>query len=157
MSEHKFIDARTLKQDLALELLSWPERERVMKIIDAQEGVNMLDRDVGVEPLLENHTSAWHEHHADGHGEFHTSTDLTWKCPKCGWFVGELYCGRGRWHIQQTSSYCARCGQKIDWTKPSDEEKRRYEERKAKEREEWERKNGVKLDNMHEHLRKKYP
>lgn len=155
MKENKFINARTLKQDLA-DALSWSERERVMMIIDAQEGVNMLDRDVGVEPLLENHTSVWHEHRADGHGGFRTSTDLVWKCPKCGWFVGELYSGHGRWHIQQQSSYCARCGQKIDWTKPSDEEKRRYEERKAKEREEWEKKHGVKLDNMYEHLRDKY-
>ena len=155
MSEDRFINAWTLKQDLA-DALSWAEREKVMMIIDAQKSVNMLDRDIGVEPLLENHTSAWHERHADGHGEFHTRTDLAWTCPKCGWFVGELYCGNGRWHIQQQTSYCARCGQKIDWTKPSDEEKRRYEERKAKEREEWEKKNGVKLDNMYEHLRDKY-
>ena len=155
MNENRYINARTLKQDL-VPVLGWSERERVMMIIDAQKAVDVLDRDNGAEPLLEGHTSAWHEHHADGHGEFHTKTNLDWTCPKCGWFVGELYCGHGRWHIQQTSSYCARCGQKIDWTKPSDEEKRRYEERKAREREEWERKNGCKLDNMYEHLRKKY-
>ena len=99
MSENRFINARTLKQDLA-SALSWSERERVMMIIDAQKSVNMLERDIGVEPLLENHTSAWHERHADGHGEFHTQTNLAWTCPKCGWFVGELYCGHGRWHIQ---------------------------------------------------------
>ena len=126
MNEDRYINARTLKQDL-VPVLGWLERERVMMIIDAQKAVDVIDRDNGAEPLLEGHTSAWHEHHADGHGEFHTKTNLDWICPKCGWFVGELYCGHGMWHIQQTSSYCARCGQKIDWTKPSDEEKRRYE------------------------------
>jgi len=155
MNDDRYINARTLKQDL-VPALGWSERERVMMIIDAQKAVDVLDRDNGAEPLLEGHTSAWHEHHADGHGEFHTKINLDWTCPNCGWFVGELYCGHGRWHIQQTSSYCARCGQKIDWTKPSDEEKRSYEEQKAREREEWERKNGCKLDNMYEHLRKKY-
>ena len=46
--------------------------------------------------------------------------------------------------------------QKIDWTKPKDEEKTRYETRKAEERENFEKANGIRLDNMHESLRRKY-
>ena len=156
MNEDKYINARTLKQDLAISGLSYETRQMVQQIIDTQKCVDILDRDEGMEPLLKEHTSVVHSDYADGHGETNECRFKDWTCPKCGWFVGELYCGHGKWHIQGERSYCARCGQKIDWTKPSEEEKRRYEERKSKEREEWQKKMGCKLDNMNEFRRKMY-
>jgi len=118
--------------------------------------VNLLDRDTGKEPILESGSTPVHESRTDGTSGYTTRRWKEWTCPVCGWFVGELYSGHGAWHIQGERSYCARCGQKIDWTLPKDEEKRRYEERKSKERAEWERKTGYKYDNMNIRKRIKY-
>lgn len=125
-------------------------------IIDKQKELNNSERDIGKEPCLEEVKSLWHESRADGTSRFKTSNILEWTCPNCGWFVGELYSGYGKWHIQGEKSYCARCGQHIDWTLPKEAEKRRYEERKRAEREEHEKKHGIKLDNMNERRRIKY-
>lgn len=116
----------------------------------------LVDRDEGKEPVLETRTSTYHECYADGSGAFRTREFTDWMCPECGWFVGELYSGFGQWHIQGDMSFCARCGQRIDWTKPKDEEKKRYEVRKAQEREAWEKEHKIRLDNMHEGRRRKY-
>lgn len=151
-----WINRRTVKQEIALCGLDYDTRERVQKVIDRIPCIDLSERDEGKEPLLETKTSVAHVSYADGSGGFEKSTFTDWVCPTCGWFVGELYSGFGRWHIQGETSYCARCGQRIDWTKPEEEEKRRYEERKAKEREEWERINKRPLDNMHEGRRRKY-
>lgn len=156
MNEDFWINRRTLRQEIALCGLKKEEREYVDRVINRIKAIDMSERDEGKEPILERKTSTYHQMNADGKGEFKTKEFEDWTCPTCGWFVGELYSGHGRWHIQGETSYCSRCGQRIDWTKPSDEEKTRYEERKAKEREERERKNGIRLDNMHEGKRKKY-
>lgn len=131
-------------------------RHKFSDYINAFDSINLLDRDTGKEPLIKLGNSVYHCAYADGSGGFESKEYHDWVCPTCGWFVGELYSGHGLWHIQGETSYCARCGQKIDWTIPSDDEKRRYEERKAKEREEWEKKYGTKLDNMSEGKRRKY-
>ena len=110
----------------------------------------------GEEPILEEGVSTYHESRFDGTSGFVSKEYLDWKCPRCGWFVGELYSSYGMWHVQGETSYCARCGQKIDWTKPKAEEKTRYEERKAREREEFEKRNKIRLDNMFEGRRRKY-
>ena len=110
----------------------------------------------GVEPVLEEGATLVHCSYSNGTGGYERRPYLDWKCPSCGYFVGELYSGNGRWHIQGERSYCSRCGQKIDWTKPKAEEKERYERRKESERNEWERKHGMPLDNMNAHRREKY-
>lgn len=116
----------------------------------------LVDRDEGLEPVLESRTSTYHELYADGTGSFKTKEFVDWFCPKCGYFVGELYSGFGMWHIQDDRCFCMRCGQRIDWTKPKEEEKRRYEERRAREREEAFKRNNISLDNMNAGRRRKY-
>ena len=128
----------------------------ICDVIVSLKGIDLLDRDTGKEPVLETKSNVMHVSYTNGTSGFKETTFTDWMCPVCGWFVGELYSGFGRWHIQRETSYCARCGQKIDWTKPSDEEKRRYERIKAAKRKEFEQKNGHKLDNMYEGLRRKY-
>ena len=151
-----WINRRTLRQEIALSELDYYVKEKVQAIINNVPGVDLSERDEGKEPVLETRTSTMHKINADGTGEFVSRDYTDWMCPVCGWFVGELYSGHGRWHIQGETSYCARCGQRIDWTKPAEEEKMRYEERKKKEREEWEAKHKIPLDNMHEGRRRKY-
>lgn len=132
------------------------EIKTIDSIIDSEKELKNSERDNGVEPILEEHTSTWHESHSDGTGEFKSRKTLEWKCPNCGWFVGELYCGFGKWHIQGERSYCSKCGQKIDWSKPKTEEKEHYESVKERERAEHLKRTGIKLDNMHENLRQKH-
>lgn len=143
-------------QDIALHIDSYELKQKVQKIIDSQPTADFSERDIGKEPILESRRSAHHELMADGTGRFVTKEYEEWMCPTCGWFVGELYCGHGMWHIQGEKSYCSSCGQLIDWSKPSDEEKTRYEEKKRREREEREQRTGIKLDNMNEGRRRKY-
>ena len=158
----RFIDADELKKHIRWDLLHYGGKytvtdcEAIDRVIDSEEEIILSERDKGAEPLLEEKTSFYDEVRADGTGGIKSSTHTDWMCPQCGWFVGELYSGHGRWHIQQDVSFCARCGQRIDWTKPKEEEKRKYEEQKKREREEWERKTGHRLDNMYEHRRIKY-
>jgi len=126
----KYIDAQRLKQELAFasfnsDKLDFGTREFVNSIIDKIKPVEMLGRDVGIEPRLEDKTSVIHSDFADGTAETVVKDYKAWTCPKCGHSVGEVYCGHGRWHIQKEVSYCSGCGQKIDWTKPMEEEKRR--------------------------------
>lgn len=147
-----YIEKRTIKQEIALSGIDYDTRQKVLQIIDCVKEVDLLDRDTGKEPLLETKTGYSHVSYADGTGGFETNTFTDWVCPTCGWFVGELYSGFGQWHIQGETSYCARCGQRIDWSLPEKEEKRRYEQRKERERKERE----YKLDNMHRKLREKY-
>ena len=152
-----YISRRNLLQELPfVSELSYETREKVRNLILRMPEMNMIDRDVGKEPILEQGSSLVHSTMADGTGKLENIPYLDWKCPTCKWFVGELYSGHGMWHIQSETSYCARCGQKIDWTKPKDEEKWRYEERMAKEREQRLRETGMRLDNMHEGRRRKY-
>ena len=160
----KYIDAEELKRHIRWEFMRYggdpnivlQECEQIDVIIDKETEIKPFERDNGVEPILESKTSTHHERLSDGTGRFVTRQYEDWVCPQCGWFVGELFCGYGKWHIQGETSYCAKCGQKIDWSKPKEEEKRRYEETKAKEREEYYKKNGIRLDNMNENRRKKY-
>lgn len=156
MNGNEWIEKRSLLQEIALAHIDYETRQKVNQVIDGAKTVNLLDRDKGKEPHLKSKSMIYHESRADGTGGFKRHDFEDWVCPTCGWFVGELYSGYGKWHIQGETSYCAKCGQKIDWTKPSEEEKRRYEETRAKEREEWEKKNGSRLDNMNEWQRKKY-
>lgn len=156
MNNDYWINRRDVLLELGRSGIDYDTREKVRRILEIAKTVDLSERDEGKEPILESRTSVYHVIRSDGTGGFKSSEYEDWMCPVCGWFVGELYSGFGRWHIQGETSYCARCGQRIDWTKPAAEEKRRYEERKAKEREEWERKNGHGLDNMHEHRRRKY-
>lgn len=152
-----YIEKRRLLQELpSISCLTWEDRQMIRKKIESMPEVNILKRDEGMEPILERGSSVVHESRADGTGGFVSRPYLDWKCPVCGWFVGELYCGHGRWHIQQERSYCSRCGQKIDWTKPSEEEKTRYETRKAEERNAFQKEHGIQLDNMNESRRRKY-
>lgn len=152
----EYIDRRNLLQELAFLSIPYEQREKVRNLIMSRKSVDLLDRDTGKEPILEEGASLVHCSYADGTGGFESHPYLDWKCPACGWFVGELYCGHGMWHIQQESTYCSRCGQKIDWTKPTDEEKTKYEERKADERERRLKERGQRLDNMNERRRRKY-
>lgn len=156
----RYIDADELKRRIRDSFHGsgkWLEDcEKIDGIIDRTKELKPFDRDIGKEPVLEQSTQVWHESYMDGTGAFKQSEILEWRCPNCGWFVGELYSGFGRWHVQSETSYCAECGQKIDWTLPKAEEKRRYEERKAKEREEWLKKNNHPLDNMNESRRRKH-
>ena len=151
-----YINKRTLKQELALSGINYETRHKVLDIIDHIGEVDLSERDTGKEPLLETKKGYCHVSYADGHGEYQVNEYSDWVCPTCGWFVGELYSGFGQWHIQGETSYCARCGQKIDWSLPQADEKRRYEERKKREREEHLKKTGVKLDNMNIGKRRKY-
>lgn len=151
-----FISRRTLLQELPFLSIEPTDREKVRYLIERMKPVDMLDRDTGMEPILEEGKGLVHVNHTDGTSEWVEPPYLDWKCPKCGWFVGELYSGFGMWHIQDDTTYCSRCGQKIDWTKPQDEEKRKYEERRAKEREEFEKQHKVRLDNMNKSRRIKY-
>ena len=160
----KYIDAEELKKHIRWRFMNaWnkskiglTECEEIDSVIDEEKEIKVFDRDTGAEPILEEKTGCCHVHYADGHGEFQTNTSLDWKCPNCGWFVGELYSGFGKWHIQGESSFCAKCGQRIDWTKPREEEKRRYEEEKERKRLDFEKKHGISLDNMNERKRIKY-
>ena len=132
-------------------------RDDVRRALDRCKSVEMLDRDKGKEPLLKSDNGiVGYACKTDGTCEDIKAKDLSWVCPNCGWFVGELYSGFGQWHIQGDLSYCARCGQKIDWTLPQEEEKRRYEEYRAEERERWEKERQMRLDNMFEGKRRKY-
>ena len=151
-----YVDKMKILQELAFCDIGYENRPKVRVMIESIECVNLLDRDKGKEPILKQGKTLVHESFTDGTSGFRESRWEDWTCPTCGWFVGELYSGHGRWHVQGERSYCSKCGQKIDWTLPKEEEKHRYEERKAKEREEWERKNGTKYDNMHEGMRRKY-
>ena len=151
-----YIERRRLMQDIAVCGLSYDDREKVQNIIERQKDVKVIDRDEGKEPILESKTSIWHESRSDGKSGFRSKNFEDWTCPTCGWSVGELFSGSGTWHVQGEKSYCSRCGQRIDWTLPKAEEKKRYEERRAKEREEHLKENGIPLDNMNEKKRKKY-
>ena len=151
-----YADKMKILQELAFVDIGYENRKKVREMIESIECVNLLDRDTGKEPILESGSSLARVSYTDGTGGFESRPFTDWVCPVCGWFVCELYSGHGRWHVQGECSYCSKCGQKIDWTLPHDEEKRRYEERRAKELEEWEKKNGTKLDNMHEGRRRKY-
>lgn len=152
----EYVSRRELFMALASLRLPYEEDEKVRALIERAKKVNLLERDQGKEPILEEGSSLIHESRADGTGGFVERPFLDWKCPICGWFVGELYCGHGKWHIQGEKSYCARCGQKIDWATVKEEEKKRYEETKAAEREAFQKKNGIPLDNMNERQRRKY-
>lgn len=134
----------------------YEDRQKFRAYLENVQGIDLLDRDTGKEPLIKDGTSVYHCTYADGTGGFESNDYHDWVCPTCGWFVGELYSGFGRWHIQSETSYCAKCGQKIDWSIPKDDEKRRYEKIKARDREEWEKRTGHKLDNMYEGRRRKY-
>lgn len=154
--EHgSYVDKMKLLQDMPHDWL-YEDREKFRAYLESVKGIDLLDRDTGKEPLIKDGSSVIHTMYANGHGEFSSKEYHDWVCPTCGWFVGELYSGHGMWHIQGETSYCSKCGQKIDWSLPKDDEKRRYEERKAKEREEWEKRTGHRLDNMHEGRRRKY-
>lgn len=154
--EHgSYVDKMKLLQDMPHDWL-YEDREKFRAYLESVKGIDLLDRDTGKEPLLKDGSSLHHELYEDGTGAFKESRWNEWTCPTCGWFVGELYSGFGRWHIQGETSYCSKCGQKIDWSLPKEEEKRLYEECKEKEREEWEKRTGHRLDNMHEGRRKKY-
>ena len=152
-----YVNKRELIQGLALDnRISFDTRQIVREYIEHAKEVDLSERDTGKEPLLKQGSSLVHSVFADGSGMFDKSKWLEWVCPVCHWFVGELYSGYGRWHVQGETSYCARCGQKIDWTIPREDAKRRYEEYKAKEREQHLKNTGIKLDNMHEGLRQKH-
>ena len=154
--EHgSYVDKMKLLQDMPHDWL-YEDREKFRAYLESVKGIDLLDRDTGKEPLLKDGSSLHHELYEDGTGAFKESRWNEWTCPTCGWFVGELYSGFGRWHIQNETSYCSKCGQKIDWTLPKEEEKWLYEERKAKEREEWKKRTEHRLDNMYESRRKKY-
>ncbi len=106
------------KRDLVLNMpkaWDYDTREKFRGYIALTEDIELLDRDKGKEPLLKTGSSVVHSMYADGHGEFEEVHYHDWVCPTCGWFVGELYSGFGEWHIQGDTSYCSRCGQKIDW------------------------------------------
>lgn len=72
------------------------ECKEIDAVIDEEKEIKVFDRDDGAEPILETKTGLHHELHSDGHG---------------------------KWHIQYELSFCSRCGQKIDWSKPKEEEK----------------------------------
>lgn len=153
---NEWINKRTLQQQLALYIDDYETRKKINAVIDAIPDVSLIGRDEGKEPRLENRKSMTHTLYADGTGEFKNTEYMDWVCPTCGWSVGELYSGHGRWHIQGERTYCASCGQKIDWTKPSEEEKEKYEEYKKEERRRFEEKHRTHLDNMNEAKRRKY-
>ena len=160
----KYIDADELKKHIRWKFMQLnsgskiglKECKEIDSVIDEEKEIKVFDRDNGAEPILETRTSMHHELHSDGHGEFVQSTFTDWMCPNCGWFVGELYSGFGKFHIQSETSFCSKCGQKIDWTKPKEEEKRRYEADKERQRRKHLIRTGCKLDNMNERKRIKY-
>ena len=160
----RYIDSDVLKKHICHRFMrlnseskiGLKECKEIYAVIDEEKEIKVFDRDDGAEPILETKTGLHLELHSDGHGEFVQSTYTDWMCPNCGWFVGELYSGFGKWHIQDELSFCSRCGQKIDWSKPKEEEKRRYESEKERQRQEWLDKTGHVLDNMNERRRIKY-
>lgn len=87
----------------------------------------------GQQPVFREQESVMAVDYADGTGEMKKIKYADWLCPSCGWFVGERYLPR--MHSQQKSDYCSRCGQAIDWTKITKEErdaaKKRMEELNA--------------------------
>ena len=133
MNENKWINTLGLHQDLALAIHDYKTREMVLKIVYAQKACDLSERDEGKAPILKEYESLMHEYYSDGTGAWKASKKTSWMCPTCGWFVGELISGPGRWHVQDEKSYCSKCGQRIDWKKPTDEEWRLYEERMAEE------------------------
>lgn len=133
MNEDKWINTRGLHQDLALAIHDYETREMVLKIVYAQKACDLSERDEGKAPIMKEYESLMHEYYSDGTGAWKASKKTSWMCPTCGWFVGELISGPGRWHVQCEKSYCTKCGQRIDWKKPTDEEWRLYEERQAEE------------------------
>lgn len=133
MNENKWINTLGLHQDLALAIHDYKTREMVLKIVYAQKACDLSERDEGKAPILKEYESLMHEYYSDGTGAWKASKKTSWMCPTCGWFVGELISGPGRWHVQGEKSYCSKCGQRIDWKKPTDEEWRLYEERMAEE------------------------
>lgn len=139
MHQDFWINRRTLQQDLAFAIVDQKIRKTVMDIIEAQKTCDMSERDQGKEPILKDHESLIHEYYADGTGAWKKSQFTDWTCPTCGGYVGTLVSGTGRWHIQGNTSYCSCCGQRIDWTKPDEEQWKLYDERKEKERQERER------------------
>ena len=148
MNEDKWINTRGLHQDLARAIRDYKTRELVLTVVYAQEACNMLDRDEGKAPILKESETLMHEYYSDGTGAWKASKKTSWMCPTCGWFVGELISGPGRWHVQGEKSYCSRCGQRIDWKKPTDEEWRLYEERQAEEEKQREKEHAELLKRM---------
>ena len=93
-------------------------------------------------PMFKEYESTQAIDYDDGSGEIKRIRYADWICPTCGWFVGERYIPRMR--SQRKSNFCSRCGQAIDWTKISQEEreaaKKRMEELRIKffpQMEEW--------------------
>lgn len=78
-------------------------------------------------PVFEERESTQAIDYADGSGEMKIIRYADWLCPVCGWFVGERYIPR--MHSQQKSDFCSRCGQAIDWTKISREEREAADKR----------------------------
>ena len=81
----------------------------------------------GKPPVFEERESTQAIDYADGSGEMKIIRYADWLCPVCGWFVGERYIPR--MHSQQKSDFCSRCGQAIDWTKISREEREAADKR----------------------------
>lgn len=73
----------------------------------------LIEKATPEKPVFQHRESWVHTDYADGHGETKPQEFADWFCPACGWFVGEQYTPMK--HNQRKSSYCARCGQAIDW------------------------------------------
>lgn len=116
-----------LAEKSVMDEITEKSRTDFLSISRRQEADSRME---GKQPVFREQESVMAFDYADGTGEMKKIKYADWLCPFCGWFVGERYLPR--MHSQQKSDYCSRCGQAIDWTKITKEErdaaKKRMEE-----------------------------
>lgn len=93
--------------------------DTINNICEAVHNMNTCSRSDGEKaqkPVLKDGVSVVHSDYANGTAKTETQRWREWVCPVCGWFVGErLVHSHIGTHDQQQSSFCSRCGQKINW------------------------------------------
>lgn len=97
----------------------------INNICNAVHNMNAEPRssaDRAEKPVWKETSSVVHTDYADGSAETKTVKHAAWRCPVCGWFVGEQVDVFGRKHNQTKKNFCDRCGQRIDWESVEKEE-----------------------------------
>ena len=97
----------------------------INNICNAVHNMNAEPRssaDQAEKPVWKETPSVVHTDYADGSAETKTVKHAAWRCPVCGWFLGEQGDVFGRKHNQMKKNFCDRCGQRIDWESVEKEE-----------------------------------